>query len=176
MTVMTEPRPARTSEARPPLPREHGAWGILLIPFAGAVGAAGVWNLPVALLLVSILCFYLARTSYLKANRHWMILLLATSAAATVPLLLMWKLWWLAAFGAVAVPLAFRQTKRSVAMQLLAVVAALWWPVGLAFVPVILRAFAGVARLSPVLRIKRLGWTEVAHSLVFLIILVALLR
>jgi hypothetical protein len=58
----------------------------------------------------------------------------------------------------------------------LTVLAALWWPVGLAFVPVIGRAFAGVVRLSPVLRIKRLGWTEVAHSLVFAGLLVAILR
>jgi hypothetical protein len=37
----------------------------------------------------------------------------------------------------------------------------------LAFVPLMVRAFVGTARLSPVLRIKRLGWTEVAHSVVF---------
>jgi hypothetical protein len=196
-----------------------------------------VWNLPVALLLVSILCFYVARTSYLKSNTRWTCMLLAASVATTLPLLLVWKLWWLAAFGVVAAPLAFRKTERNVAMQLLAVagltltapaawyvatgrldarlwwwnvlyfaggvfyvkmhvaaamkrgraeavratliyytalavVAAWWWPVGLAFVPVIVRAFVGVARLSPVLRIKRLGWTEVAYSLLFLVTLV----
>jgi hypothetical protein len=58
----------------------------------------------------------------------------------------------------------------------LAVVAALWWPVGLAFVPVIVRAFVGVARLSPTLRIKRLGWTEVCYSLVFAAVLIASCR
>lgn len=217
-----------------PMPREHGAWGILLIPFATAVGVTGVWNLPVALLLASVLCFYVARTSWLKKNYRWTALLLAGSAACALPLLVVWKLWWLAAFGAVAAPLAFRKTERGIAMQLLAVagltltapaawyvatgkldyrlwllnalyfaggvfyvkmhiaaaiarradkfrqgaatmiyhgvlavVAALWWPVGLALLPAVARAFVGVARLSPTLRIKRLGWTEVAHSLVF---------
>jgi hypothetical protein len=224
----------------PPLPREHGAWGILLIPFATAVAVAGVWNWPVALLLAGILCFYVARTSFLKQNYRWTAALLAGSAACTVPLLWVWKLWWLAAFGIASAPLAFRKTERSVAMQLLAVagltltapaawyaatgkleyrlwllnvlyfaggvfyvkmhiataiarrpaqraatmvyygalavVAAFWWPVGLAFVPVIVRAFVGVARLSPVLRIKRLGWTEVAYSLVFAALLIVTCR
>ena len=229
--------------SRPPMPREHGAWGILLIPFATAVGVADVWSLPVALLLVSVLCFYVARTNFLKQNYRWTGALLAGSAACALPLLFVWKLWWLAAFGAVAAPLAFRKTERSVVMQLLAVlgltltapaawyaatgkleyrlwllnalyfaggvfyvkmhvaaavarradklrqgaatmiyygalaiVAAGWWPVGLAFVPVIVRAFVGVARLSPVLRIKRLGWTEVFYSILFAGLLVFELR
>ena len=51
-----------------------------------------------------------------------------------------------------------------------------WWPVGLAFVPAIARAFVGAARVSPTLRIKRLGWTEVAYSLVFAVSLVALIQ
>jgi hypothetical protein len=49
----------------------------------------------------------------------------------------------------------------------LAVVAALWWPVGLAFAPVIVRAFVGLVRVSPRLQIKRLGWTEVCYSMLF---------
>jgi len=225
---------------KPPAPREHGAWGILLIPFATAVGVAGTWNLPLALLLVSVLCFYLARTSWLKKNVPWTVGLLAGSVVAAVPLFVFWKLWWLMGFGLAAAPLAFRKTERSVAMQLLAVagltltapaawyaatgqldyrlwllnglyfaggilyvkmhlaaamarrpagrtpvwiyygalsvVAVLWWPVGAAFGPGIARAVVGVGRLSPVLRIKRLGWTEVAHSLVFGALVVYLLK
>jgi hypothetical protein len=46
----------------------------------------------------------------------------------------------------------------------------------LAYVPVALRAVAGVARLTPTLRIRRLGWTEVAYSIVFAASLVVLLR
>jgi hypothetical protein len=224
---------------RPPMPREHGAWGILLIPFATAVGVTGVFDVKVALLLASVLCFYVARTSWLKQNDRWTAALLAGSAVCGLPLLIVWKLWWLAAFGVVAAPLAFRKTERSAVMQLLAVAGLTltapaawyvatgkldyrlwlwnvlyfaggvfyvkmhiasaiarkptgrlpvilyygglggmlaWWPVGLAFVPVIVRAFAGVAMLTPVLRIKRLGWTEVAHSVVFAVTLCTVLR
>ena len=46
------------------MPREHGAWGILLILFATAVGVTGVFDLKVGLLLASVLCFYIARTAY----------------------------------------------------------------------------------------------------------------
>jgi hypothetical protein len=106
---------------KPPLPREHGAWGILLIPFATAVSVAGVFDLKVALLLASVLCFYIARTAFLKQNFPWTIRLLAGSAGCALPLLLVWELWWLAAFGAVAAALAFRKTERSIAMQLLAI-------------------------------------------------------
>ena len=264
MIAITERSVRPIATVRPPTPREHGAWGILLIPFATAVGVAGVWNVPVALLLVSVLCFYVARTAFLKevaagfslrgqakirtlkdaaTGARWTVLLLAGSAACVLPLLLVWKLWWLAAFGAVAAPLAFRKTERSVVMQLLAVagltltapaawyvatgqldarlwllnvlyfaggvlyvkmhvaaaiqrggsklrlgaatmiyygalaaVAAMWWPVGVAFVPAIVRAVVGVARLSPVLRIKRLGWTEVGYSIGFAILLILVVR
>ena len=243
---------------RPPMPREHGAWGILLIPFATAVSVSGVFDWKVVLLLTSVLCFYVARTSFLKQNMKWTVLLLAGSAACTTLLLLNWRLWWLAALGAAATPLAFRKTERNIAVQLAAVagltltapaawyvatgrmdakalrlwllnalyfgggvfyvkmhVAAairrkpmenlaekirigastllyyvgamlcLWlmaaWKaipaaVMAAYVPVVLRAAAGVAQLSPTLRIKRLGWTEVGYSIVFAASLVAILR
>ena len=228
------------------LPREHGAWGILLIPFATAAGIAGVFNVPVALLLASVLCFYLARTSFLKGDYQWMAGLLAGSLVAAVPVVWIWHRWWLVAFGAGVAPVALRRTERGVAWHLAAVagltltapvtwyvatgslgwlawrlwllnalyfaggvlyvkmhitaaiqrsvnrlrlgaptlayhgvlagIAACWWPVGLAFVPAIGRAVAGVLRLSPTLRLKRLGWTEVAYSLVFVIILVWVMR
>lgn len=236
---------------RPPAPREHGAWGILLIPFATAVGAAGVWNLPVALLLVSVLCFYVARTSWLKGNWGWTARLLGGSALAAAPLLVVWQLWWLLAFGLVAAPLGFRKTQRNIPMQLLAIggltltapaawyaatgtlgraAVVLWglnalyfaggvfyvkmhlaaamnrgvsaavkanllyhggvaltllaatavgwlsYAVVLVFAPALGRACVGAARLSPVLRIKRLGWTEVAWSLVYAVGLIVATR
>ena len=237
--IAVEERPGVTTTSRPPLPREHGAWGILLIPFATAVGVSGVFDLRAALLLASVLCFYVARTSWLKQNNRWTLVLLGGSAACTLPLMVVWKLWWLAAFGAVAAPLAFRKTERSVGMQLVAVAGLTltapaawyvatgtldyrlwlwnalyfaggvfyvkmhiataisrkpagrlpvvlyyggltgilaWWPVGLAFVPAIVRAFVGAARVTPVLRVKRLGWTEVAYSLLFGVLVVVLAR
>lgn len=240
------------------MPREHGAWGVLLIPFTIAAAVSGVFDLKVALLLVSILCFYVARASYLKHSTKWVAILLAASALCTVPLLVVWRLWWLIAFAALAAPLAFRKTERSTVAQLIAVCGltltapAAWYaatgridpkalslwllnalyfgggvfyvkmhvaaamrkrpfesvrvkiamgastlfyhtgalvclivlaaektipPVALvSYAPVAARAITGVARLSPTLRIKRLGWTEVAHSVVFAITLIALLR
>ena len=50
------------------------------------------------------------------------------------------------------------------------------WGVALAFAPVVIRAAVGAWRLTPALRIKRLGWTELAHSLVFALLLVIGLR
>jgi hypothetical protein len=228
--------------AKPPLPREHGAWGILLIPYAIAVGVTGVFDWKQGLLLASVVLFYLARTSWLKRQGPWTWLLLGGSVACAAPLLVVWKLGWLAAFGAVAVLVAFRKTTHNLTLQLTAVagltltapvadyVATLhlrpealklwllnvlyfaggvlyvkmhiatamarrptgrwpvvvyygallgglaWWPVGLAFVPAIARALVGAARVSPVLRIRRLGWTEVGHSLVFAGLAIWLLR
>jgi len=228
------------------LPREHGAWGILLIPFATAIGIAGIFNAPVALLLVSVLCFYLARTSFLKSDYRGMAGLLVVSLVAVLPVVLIWHRWWLIAFGAGVAPVAFRRTERSLALQLAAVagltltapvawyvatgllnwpawrlwlvnalyfigrvfyvkmhitaasqrngsrlrlgaltlayhgvlagVAASWWPVGLAFVPGIIHAVIGTARLTPVLKIKQIAWTEVAVSVVFGVSFVVVMR
>lgn len=211
-----------------------------MVPFATAVGVARDWNLPAALLLVSVLCFYVARTSWLKRQWKWMALFLAGSVLAAAPLLRWWKLWWLPVFAMVAGILASRPTGRTVAEQLagmagltltapaawyvltgrldatawrlwllnvtyfaggvfyvrmhldaakklpgcrtgnlvyhgalavLLLALGFWgviaWPMTLAFAPLVVRAFVGAARLSPVLRIKRLGWTEVAHSILF---------
>ena len=253
-------RVARAAIARqhPPMPREHGAWGILFIPFATAVAVSGVFDLKVALLLVSILCFYIARASYLKHNIKWTAILLAGSILFALALIVKWSLWGLIGFGAVAAPLAFRQNGRSAIAQVIAVCGltltapaawyvatgqinakALWlWllnalyfvggvfyvkmhiaaaarrkplqslrekaaiggstllhSAGLsvclaaliagkaippvvcgAYLPGVARAIAGIGRLSPTLRIKRLGWTEVAYSIVFAAALIASLR
>jgi hypothetical protein len=50
-----------------------------------------------------------------------------------------------------------------------------WWVLA-AFALAVGRALVGVWRLSPVLRIKRLGWTEVAYSLVYAVALVLAIR
>jgi hypothetical protein len=46
----------------------------------------------------------------------------------------------------------------------------------LAFAPAAARAVIGVGRLASPLRVKRLGWSEVAHSLVFGALLTVALR
>ncbi len=227
------------------MPREHGAWGMLLVPFATAVATSGVLDGKVALLLVSTLTFYIARTSWLKRQFKWMALLLAASLAAAVPLFFVWELWWLAGFSAVTAALAARPNPRSLAMQLAATAGltltapaawyaatgrldatAFWlwlfnalyfaggllyvrmhieppqrralvlayfgavavfvlalaaggvvsWLVALAFAPAVARAAVGTARLAPRVRIKRLGWTEMAHSVAFGALLALALR
>jgi len=227
------------------MPREHGAWGMLLVPFATAVATAGVLDWKVALLLVSTLSFYIARASWLKRQFKWTTLLLATSLAAATPLLFAWKLWWIAAFGAVAALLAAQRTQRSLAMQLAATggltltapaawyaatgaldATAFWlwlwntlyfaggllyvrmritrtgprWPVLgfygallvfvlvlaaanvvscrllLVFAPAAARAAIGAGRLASPLRVKCLGWSEVAHSILFGALLAVALR
>jgi len=227
------------------MPREHGAWGMLLVPFATAVATAGVFDGKVALLLASTLSFYIARASWLKRQFTWMALLLAASLAAAAPLLIVWKLWWLAAFSLVAAALAARPNPRSLAMQLAATAGltltapatwyaatgaldatAFWlwlwntlyfaggllyvrlriertgprWPVLafygtlllfvlalaaadvlsyrllLAFAPSATRAVIGIGQLALPLRVKRLGWSEVAHSVLFGALLTIALR
>jgi hypothetical protein len=242
----------------PAMPREHGAWGILLVPFFTAIGVAGVVDAKVCLLLGSILAFYLARTSWLKQNHRWTTLLLVTSALLTAPLLAIWQLWWLPSFGLAALPLAVRKTQHGLAMQLTSIagltltapsawyvatghldrhalvlwllnalyfvggvfqvkmhiaaainratldtaaerlrcgarnltyhlvalalvgllVAAAWIPAATlaAFGLALGRALYATLTLSPQLRIKRLGWSEVVYSLLFMLILIATLQ
>jgi hypothetical protein len=50
------------------------------------------------------------------------------------------------------------------------------WRVLIAFVPSVTRAAFGVGRLAPQLNVKRLGWTEVAHAILFGALLTATLH
>jgi hypothetical protein len=243
-----------TRPAAPAMPREHGAWGILLIPFFTAIGVARVVDAKVLLLLGSILAFYLARTSWLKNDHRWTMLLLAGSALLAAPLLAVWQLWWLPVFGLAAMPLAARKTQHGLAMQLTSIAgltltapaawyvatgrldatAAILWLLNAlyfvggvfqvkmhiaaainraplqtfsdrirrgalnlayhlaalmlvsalvvagqvpaatlaAFVLALGRALAATLTLTPQLRIKRLGWSEVVYSLLFMLILI----
>lgn len=43
-------------------PREHGAWGILLVPFLTAAAVAGVFDAAVVVALTAVVCAFLART------------------------------------------------------------------------------------------------------------------
>ncbi|MBI3670687.1 MAG: YwiC-like family protein [Acidobacteria bacterium] len=49
------------------VPEEHGAWGILLVPFLSAAGVAGRWNTPLLLAAVCMLSLFLLRAS---VSRH----------------------------------------------------------------------------------------------------------
>lgn len=64
-TLAETPAAVKTAHltAKSPLPREHGAWAVLLVPFATAVGISSKLTPPVGLLLVSVLCFFMARAT-----------------------------------------------------------------------------------------------------------------
>ena len=42
-------------------PREHGAWGMLLIPLGTAAGVVGRWDLSITLFLIAVLALFLIR-------------------------------------------------------------------------------------------------------------------
>lgn len=123
-----------------PLPREHGAWGLLLQPFAAASILAGTWNWLLLPALLSVLLVFLvrepilvlARQRYLwreqkpasAAARRWLLAELLLLAACAVPLAaaLSWPL--LAALGAMAglltaaaVWMTLRNRQRSALLQ-----------------------------------------------------------
>ena len=60
---MSDPRHIAAAHARPVsfFPREHGAWGMLLIPLGTAAGVVGRWDIPVTLFLLSVLALFLVR-------------------------------------------------------------------------------------------------------------------
>lgn len=51
----------KVMKVRIPLPREHGAWAVLLVPLFVATGAVGQWGVRSGLLLGTVLSLYLAR-------------------------------------------------------------------------------------------------------------------
>lgn len=94
-----------------PLPREHGAWGILAVPFVTAAAIAGSFSLAVVLAFAVVLLVFLARGPLEAAlltdeARKPLRLALAYGLPATVlglGLLLVWKLYLLLPLGGLAV-------------------------------------------------------------------------
>jgi hypothetical protein len=121
-----------TAPAHSPwLPREHGAWGIVAVPFLTAVAIAGQWSLPVVLTALAVLGAFLARyplelllipNSHLRAGRpERRSLVVAASAFSLFTLLIglaltvVWKLqllWWLALAGGALFALRVWQGRR----------------------------------------------------------------
>jgi hypothetical protein len=122
------------------LPREHGAWAMLYVPFVLGVAVAGRINWAVWLLWLattalftsreSLLVWWRARTRGREADEAGKLLLiyLALAAAAGLPLILIWRLIWLVPMGLVGVALLFINGKqatllgeRSLGSELLAI-------------------------------------------------------
>lgn len=102
------------SLSRPMIPREHGAWAMLFVPFGVAVGVAWRLDLKVLLFLLATFSFYVARAPLeklielrsegkddlsMEEARRWLPIYLASGLLFTLPLL-HWRLWWLIPLGA----------------------------------------------------------------------------
>jgi hypothetical protein len=99
------------------LPKEHGAWAMLYVPFVLGVAVAGRVNWPVLLLLLSTTAAFISRESLLiywrarargretaEAGRM-LLLYLALAAAFGSPLVLAFKLFWLIPLGLIGAAL-----------------------------------------------------------------------
>lgn len=122
------------------LPREHGAWAMLYVPYVLGVSAAWrVWP-PVLLLLLAMTALFISRESllvWIRARRRggaakdagkMLIIYLATAAICGLPLILVWRLYWLTPIAACGVVLllfngaqAAQLEERSIANELLAI-------------------------------------------------------
>lgn len=103
------------------LPREHGTWGILLVPFLTATAIAGVWTAPVGVALLAVLLVFLARLPAEvlllpgserrlpqlspERARRWAWLYGTAALLAGAPLVVVWHREQLLALAAVALTL-----------------------------------------------------------------------
>ncbi|MFY9555550.1 MAG: YwiC-like family protein [Blastocatellia bacterium] len=97
--------------ARFKLPREHGAWAMLYVPFAVGTVVAKTVSLRQLLLLLSVTFVFIARESLLTwwracnrqredvEARRFMIGYLALAGLLGAPLVFFYQLYWLAALG-----------------------------------------------------------------------------
>lgn len=122
------------------LPREHGAWAMLYVPFALGVAVAGRISWAVLLLLISTSALFISRESLLiwrrararrrkaKEAARLLIIYLALAALCGLPLIFVYHLVWLAPLGAAGLALlifngeqATRLEDRSITGELLAI-------------------------------------------------------
>ncbi|MGE0130398.1 MAG: YwiC-like family protein [Blastocatellales bacterium] len=106
------------------LPKEHGAWAMLYVPFVLGVAVAGRVNWPVLLLLLSTTAMFISRESLLAWSRarargrdasepgKMLLIYLALAAAFGLPLILAFKLYWLAPLGLIGCVLLLINAKQ----------------------------------------------------------------
>ena len=99
------------------LPREHGAWAMLYVPFVLGVMVVGRINGAVCLLLLATTALFISRESLLVWWRarargrqaggagKLLLIYLALAAAAGLPLIFVWRLIWLVPMGVVGIAL-----------------------------------------------------------------------
>src|SRR5262245_22396947 len=111
------------------LPKEHGAWAMLYVPFVLGVTVAGRVNWQVLLLLLSVTAGFIARESLLvywrartrgraasEAGRT-LLLYLALAAAFGSPLVFAFNLFWLIPLGLVGAALLLINGKQATRME-----------------------------------------------------------
>jgi hypothetical protein len=99
------------------LPKEHGAWAMLYVPFVLGLLVAGRVTWPVLWLLLAVSALFIARESLLvcwRARRRGraaqgagrlLLVYLGIAAACGLPLLFVYRLWWLAPLGLIGLAL-----------------------------------------------------------------------
>ena len=111
------------------LPKEHGAWAMLYVPFVLGVAVAGRVNWPVLLLLLSTTAVFISRESLLvywrarargrdaaEAGRA-LLIYLTLAAAFGSPLIFVYKLFWLIPLGLIGAALLLVNGKQAARME-----------------------------------------------------------
>lgn len=123
------------------LPKEHGAWAMLYVPFVIGILVAGRVSLAVLLLLLAVSCLFIARESLLPwwrarrrgqqadAARRMMLIYLTLAVLFGAPLLFYFRLWKLVWLGvpvlillAVNAEQATRREDRTILGEVLAII------------------------------------------------------
>jgi len=111
------------------LPKEHGAWAMLYVPFILGVAVAGRVNWPVLLLLLSATAVFISRESLLVYSRalargrgaaevgRTLLLYIALAAAFGSPLILAFELFWLIPLGVIGAALLFINGRQATRME-----------------------------------------------------------
>ena len=111
------------------IPKEHGAWAMLYVPFILGVTVAGRVNWQVLLLLLATTAVFISRESllvYWRARARErdaveagkaLLLYLALAAAFGAPLILAFKLFWLIPLGLIGAALLLINGKQATRME-----------------------------------------------------------
>src|SRR5262245_59185913 len=111
------------------LPKEHGAWAMLYVPFVLGVAVAGRLNWPVLLLLLSTTALFISRESLLAWRRarargrdnpetgRMLALYLALAVAFGAPLILAFKLFWLIPLGLIGAALLLINSEQAARLE-----------------------------------------------------------
>jgi hypothetical protein len=122
------------------LPKEHGAWAMLYVPFVLGIAVAGRFSWPLVPLLLATTALFVSRESLLvwQRARHrgrdaneagkMLLVYLVLAALGGLPLLLVWRLYGLIPLGAVGLALllingrqATQLEDRSIGAEILAI-------------------------------------------------------